>query len=216
MIRTAVVSLTTIPAVAYRQKLAKGGAGIVIIRDKVSQPGIASISKTSGDAIPAANTPAKSYPAEAFKEAQELTRDLPYKKLGTVKYVEKKVVEEKPVAEAELEEETVVVDSKDYKAILKQYCDKSGKFSYDLLNRDLIRFAHTSSKVRAMIAEKESEKKIRIYVIGTKFRTIAKNSALTDAQVQKIADLLDEIEPKGIFKDFNADIRAKLKDAKKA
>ncbi|MBP5250514.1 MAG: hypothetical protein J6Z46_10990 [Lachnospiraceae bacterium] len=216
MIRTAVVSLTTIPAVAYRQKLAKGGSGIVIVRDKVSQPGIASISKTSGEAIPAPNTPVKSYPAEAFKEAQELTKDLPYKKLGAVKYVQAKVVEEKPVAEEGLEEETVVVDSKDYKAVVKKYSDKSGKLSYELLNRDLIKFAHTSSKVRAMVAEKESEKKIRLYVIGAKFRSISGNNGLTDGQVQKIADLLDEVSPKGVFKEFNSDIRAALKNAKKA
>lgn len=215
MIRTAVVSLTTIPAVAYRQKLAKGGAGIVIVRDKVSQPGIASISKTSGEPIPTANTPAKSFPVEAFKEAMELTRDLPYKKLGAVKYVKAEVVEDKPVPEEGLEEETVVVSSKDYKAILKKYSDKSGKFSYALLNRDLIKFAHTSSKVRAMIAEKASEKKIHLYVIATKFRGITGDNDLSDAQAQKIAEMLDEISPKGIFKEFNADLRAKIAAAKK-
>lgn len=216
MIRTAVVTLTTIPAVAYRQKLAKGGAGIVIVREKVSQPGIAAISKTSGEAIPTANTPAKSYPAEAFKEALELTKGLPYKKLGAVKYVQAKVVEEKPAEEPELKAETVVVDSKDYKAVVKKYSDKSGKLSYDLLNRDLIKFAHSSSKVRSMIAEKESEKKIRLYVIATKFRAISGNKNLTDAQAQKIAELLDEVSPKGVFKEFNSDIRAKLTAAKKA
>lgn len=216
MIRTAVVSLTTIPAVAYRQKLAKGGTAIVIVRDKVSQPGIAAISKSSGEAIPTANTPAKSYPAESFKEAQELTLGLPYKKLGAVKYVASKVEEAKPVSEPELLEEEVVVSGKDYKEIVKKYTDKSGKLSYDLLNRDLIKFAHSSSKVRAMIAEKESEKKIRLYITGAKFRSITGNHDLTDAQVQKIADLLDEVSTKGVFKEFNADLRAKLKAAKKA
>ena len=51
MIRTNVVSLSVIKAVAYRQKLMTGGSGIVIIREDASQPGIASISKTSGEAI---------------------------------------------------------------------------------------------------------------------------------------------------------------------
>ena len=34
-----------------------GGSGLVIVREDAAQPGIASISKTSGEAIPAANTP---------------------------------------------------------------------------------------------------------------------------------------------------------------
>lgn len=51
MIRTNVVLLSVIKAVAYRQKLMTGGSGIVIIRGDASQPGIASISKTSGEAI---------------------------------------------------------------------------------------------------------------------------------------------------------------------
>ena len=57
MIRTSTVQLTTISAVAYRQKLVSGGAGITIWGNNVRQPGLASISKTSGEAIPTANTP---------------------------------------------------------------------------------------------------------------------------------------------------------------
>ena len=48
MIRTETVTLTVIPAVAYRQKLPAGGSGIVIVRNDREQPGIASISKSSG------------------------------------------------------------------------------------------------------------------------------------------------------------------------
>ena len=60
MIRTNIVKLSVIDAVAYRQRLKKGGAGIVVIREGAKQPGIASISKTSGEAIPADNTPKSS------------------------------------------------------------------------------------------------------------------------------------------------------------
>lgn len=217
MIRTAVVTLTVIPAVAYRQKLTSGGSGIVIIREDSKQPGIASISKTSGDAIPTANTPAKKFPAEAFKEAMELTAGLTYKKLGAVRYEKAKVEEEKPVAEEpELKEAAVIVSSKDYKEVVKKYSDKTGKLSYDLLNRDLIKFVHTSSKARAMIAAKESEKAIRAYATGTKFRSVTGNRQLTDEQVEKISELLDEVSPKGVYKELNAEIRALLKAAKKA
>ena len=217
MIRTSVVTLTVIPAVAYRQKLTSGGSGIVIVRGDAKQPGIASISKTSGEAIPTANTPADKYPAEAFAEAMALTAGLTYKKLGAVRYVETKVEEEKPVEEEpELKEAAVVVSSKDYKAVVKKYSDKAGKLSYDLLNRDLIKFAHTSSKVRSMIAAKGSEKAIRDYATGTKFRNITGNRKLTDEQAALISELLDEVSPKGVYKEFNAEIRALLKAAKKA
>ncbi|MBQ4384173.1 MAG: hypothetical protein II795_06805, partial [Firmicutes bacterium] len=66
MIRTNVVTLSVIDAIAYRRKLPSGGSGIVIIREGAEQPGIATISKTSGEAIPAANSPGKLYPQKAF------------------------------------------------------------------------------------------------------------------------------------------------------
>ena len=62
MIRTETVTLTIIPAVAYRQKLTAGGSGIVILRKNAKQPGIASISKTSGEAILSQNINEKYYP----------------------------------------------------------------------------------------------------------------------------------------------------------
>ena len=91
MIRTDTVDLTVIPAVAYRQKLTSGGAGVTILRYDTKQPGIASISKTSGEAIPAANVPADLYPAEAFQEAIRLTAGMPYTKRGGVVLKKKKV-----------------------------------------------------------------------------------------------------------------------------
>ena len=176
MIRTEVVNLTTIPATAYRQKLTAGGAGIVILRSDCAQPGIASISKTSGQAIPTANTPADKYPAEAFQEAAE-----------------------------------VVIDSKEYQLIVDTYTDKTGKLSYALLNKDMIRFMHSSSRARALIAEKSAVEDVRMYVVGTKFRGLTCNPKLTNEQVQKMVDLLDEVSPKGVLTEFNEAIRKELK-----
>ena len=73
MIRTAIVHLTTIPAIAYRQKLSSGGSGITVLRYNVQQPGLASISKTTGKAIPTENTSSELYPQEGFEEAIRLT-----------------------------------------------------------------------------------------------------------------------------------------------
>ena len=209
MIRTNVVTLTVIKGVAYRQKLPSGGAGIVIVRPGEKQPGIASISKTSGEAIPADNTPKKLYPPEAFKEAIALTAGLPYKKQGAVKYKGERVEEE--AAPKETAPEEVEVDSAEYRKLTEYYTDKQGKLSYALLNKDMIKFAHSSSVVRNMLAEGAKPKEISRYVIGTKFRNVTGNKDLTDKQVQKMTDLLDEVSTKGVFTEFNAEIRKKLK-----
>ena len=209
MIRTSSVKLTTLPAVAYREKLAKGGSGIVIVRSDATQPGIASISKTSGEPIPSANTSADLYPVEAFKEAMELTAGMPYRKQGKPKPV---LIE---VPEEEVPEIEVVVDSSEYQAVVDAYTDKNGKLSYALLNKDLIQFVHRSSVARRMIAAGESEEAIRAYAVGAKFRTITGNGDLTDEQALKMAELLDEVSPKGVFKELNAEIRAKLGKGKK-
>ena len=209
MRRTSSVKLTTLPAVAYREKLAKGGSGIVIVRSDATQPGIASISKTSGEPIPSANTSADLYPVEAFKEAMELTAGMPYRKQGKPKPV---LIE---VPEEEVPEIEVVVDSSEYQAVVDAYTDKSGKLSYALLNKDLIQFVHRSSVARRMIAAGEPEEAIRAYAVGAKFRTITGNGDLTDGQALKMAELLDEVSPKGVFKELNAEIRAKLGKGKK-
>ena len=209
MIRTSSVKLTTLPAVAYREKLAKGGSGIVIVRSDATQPGIASISKTSGEPIPSANASADLYPLEAFKEAMERTAGMPYRKQGKPKPV---LIE---VPEEEVPEIEVVVDSSEYQAVVDAYTDKSGKLSYALLNKDLIQFVHRSSVARRMIAAGEPEEAIRAYAVGAKFRTITGNGDLTDEQALKMAELLDEVSPKGVFKELNAEIRTKLGKGKK-
>ena len=72
MLRTTAVELTTIPAAAFRIKTADGPS-ITVQRDDYKQPGIASISRTSGEPIPSKNTNLKKYPLEAFREAIEKT-----------------------------------------------------------------------------------------------------------------------------------------------
>lgn len=206
MVRTNVVNLTVIDAIAYRHKLPGGNTGIVIYRAGISQPGIGAISRTSGEIVPTVNTPKQHYPAEAFAEALELTRGMPYRKLGKVaKYDGAKEVEEAVV------EEEAVVDTKEYEAIVNAYTDKNDKLSYDLLNRDLIQFAHRSSKVRSMISEKESVEAIRNYVVGMKFRNITNNHDLKDSQIAKMAEMLDEVSSKGVFKQLNDEIKKALK-----
>ena len=131
-----------------------------------------------------------------------------------MRYVSKKLNEEKDQPAPELQEYEVVVDSREYAAVVERYTDKNGKLSYDLLNREFIKFAHSSSKVREMLEAQRSVEAIRLYIAGAKFRSITGNDKLTDAQVLKIAELLDEASPKGVFRDLNKELRARLKAAK--
>ena len=79
-----------------------------------------------------------------------------------------------------------------------------------MLNKDLIQFAHRSSKVRKMLIDGERAEAIRLYITGTKFRNITGDPELTDVQVLIITELLDEMSPKGVFKEFNSEIRKSL------
>ena len=215
MIRTNTVELTTIPAVAYRQKLTSGGAGVVLVRKNIKQPGIASISKTSGEAIPADNVPAKHYPIEAFNEAIKLTACMPYSKRGSLSYVEKKLTPVKEDPKEAVQEDDIIVDSNDYQAIVALYTDYDGKLSYELLNKDLIKFSNSSSTTRQMIAEMESLAKIRKYIVVNKFRSITGNTGLSEKEALKIVDLLDEVWPKGVLRMLNDELKRKLAAAKK-
>lgn len=221
MIRTHTVELSVLTAIAYRQKLTAGGSSIVILKKGAKQPGIATISKTSGEAILATNTQVDLYPIEAFQEAIELTAGMPYHRLGKPRTAETRTTgkpaepNDDPVIEEAAEAE-VIVDSGEYQKLVDTYTDKKGKLSYDLLNRDLIKFVHSSEVARSMIAAGESEEAIRLYAVGTKFRTITGNKDLTDEQVLKMAALLDEVSPRGVFKELNSEIRARLGASKTA
>ena len=109
-------------------------------------------------------------------------------------------------APEEIIEEEAVVDSAEYQMIVDQYTDRNGKLSYELLNKDMIKFARSSSRVRKMIEAGESVDAIRLYTVGAKFRNITGNDDLTDAQILKMVDLLDEVSPKGVFKEFDNEI----------
>lgn len=224
MIRTNSVKLTVIPALAYRQKLSAGDSSIVVLRADSTQPGTALVSKTSGEPIISENTPADLFPVEAFKEAMTLTAGMPYRRQGKPKLVAQDLTDEPEVVLDETEPETEevakeivdMVDSDEYLAIVKAYTDKKGKLSYDHISKEMIQFAHSSEMVGRMLAAGESEDTIRMYIVGTKFRNITDNKDLTDDEVIALANLLDEVSPKGVFKDLNKEIRAMMAAQKNA
>lgn len=214
MIRTNTVKLSVIPAIAFRHKLTAGGSGITILREDAKQPGIASISTKTGEPILAKNTDKKLYPKEAFEEAMKLTMGMPYKKQKNVKLEKGKKVEVKEEVVEPIEEE-VIIDGDEYQAIVKTYSDKNGKLSYDILNKDMIKFAKSSKIVRDMVTERKSAASIRNYIVSNKFKNITGNDDLTSKQLKKIVDLLDEVSPKGVFKELNDEIRKMLSANKK-
>ena len=204
MLRTKSVKLKTIPAMAFRIKT-PAGPSITIQRADYEQPGIASVSRTSGKPIISSNTNLKYYPEEAFEEAISLTNGLTYKR-GKGTKVSKEMVKEKK----EKPVEEVIIDTAEYQKIIDQYSDKNGKLSYELINKDFIRFAKSSSVVKKMIEEGTTAAKVRNYVIANKIRNITENHNLDDKQIKKMVELLDETYAKGVFKDLNSEIRKLL------
>ena len=55
-----------------------------------------------------------------------------------------------------------------------------------------------------MLIDGERVEAIPLYITGTKFRNITGDPELTDVQVLIITELLDEMSPKGVFKEFNS------------
>ena len=211
MIRTDAVKLTTIKAVAYRQKQADGDVGIVIIRPDQKQPGIAAINKKTGEPVPTANTNTARFPVEAFQEAFKLTAGMQLRRQGSLKVTKSMFASEKPAKEPEV----ISMNEAAYAAILNHYTDKNGKLSYDTINKEMIRFAHSSSIVRNMIAENKSLSQISEYIVFNKFRNIADNQDLSEGELKLIIEALNEADPKGVFKELNEEIKKLLAKNKK-
>jgi len=225
VIRTRLVELSTLEAVAYRQKLRGGQSGVVILRPDTAQPGLALLNHQSGQPEPAANTPAALYPLEAFQEALELTSGLPYSSRGPVR--SPGAVTSTPVAAAasspdaapELAEEPssadlATVNSADYQAIVKAYTNKKGELSYELLNKALIQAARSNPYVAEMIGRGASEAEIRDHVVKANFEAVTGNRAISQPEVHAILELLDAVSPRLVLRDLNEELRRILAEAR--
>jgi len=224
VIRTRLVELSTLEAVAYRQKLRGGQSGVVILRPDTAQPGLALLNHQSGQPDPAANTPAALYPLEAFQEALELTSGLPYSSRGPVR--SPAVVPGTPAAEApspvaapELAEEAsgadlATVNSADYQAIVKAYTNKKGEISYELLNKALIQAARSNPYVSELVARGASEVEIRDHVVKANFEAVTGNRSISQAEVHAILELLDAVSPRSVLRDLNVEIRRLLAETR--
>jgi hypothetical protein len=217
VIRTRLVELSTLEAVAYRQKLRGGQVGVVILRQDTAQPGLALLNRQSGSADPAHNTSADLYPMEAFQEALELTSGLPYSSRGPVRSPAAAGAASSGDAPlpAELSEEAppeavATVNSADYAAIVKAYTSKKGELSYELLNKALIQAARSNPFVAKMVADGASLEEVRDHVVKANFEAVTGNRSLSAAEVQRIVELLDEVSPRSVLRELNEDLRKLL------
>ena len=206
VIRTVLVELSSLEAVAFRQKMPDGHSGVVILRYDNPQPGLALLNRHSGEPDIAANTPHDLFPLEAFQEALALTSGMPYSRRGRVKLqatVAEPGAEEPAAAEADL----ATVSSADYAAVVKAYTNRKGELSYDLLNKALIQAAHGNPYVAEMKARGATMEEIRDHVVKANFEAITGNRALTQAEVNRIVAMLDAVSPRSVLREFNEDLR---------
>ncbi|MDL2225246.1 hypothetical protein LJC20_03435, partial [Eubacteriales bacterium OttesenSCG-928-M02] len=78
IIRTQAIELTTIPAIAYKQKLQSGGAGIRILRLDQDASGIITLDKRTGEGVPYGPLDEALFPQEAIDEAIDATVGMPF------------------------------------------------------------------------------------------------------------------------------------------
>ena len=207
IIRTSAVELATIPAIAYKQKLASGGAGVKILRMDGNQSAVCTIDRRTGELLPYRDFDAELFPAEAFDEAFDLTRALPYSARGNIKVVpvaaeDADVVEDAPI------EQTDMTLSGEYQAIVHRYSDEKGKLNFALMNKDFIQFAAKSKTVADMVAAQAGTDDIVVFIVKSRATVLAKaQESLDDALVVLLIESLDEIETRSAFKELKAHVK---------
>jgi len=213
IIRTQAVELSSIPAIAYKQKLAAGGAGLKLYRLDSDDTAVFTIDRRSGEAIPfGPHNKLSLFPEEALQEALELTQGLPYSARGKI---EVKGFSTLPAEPEDVTEDLVeaidMVDSEEYQAIVSRYSDEKGKLNYTLMNKDFIQFAAKSQVVGEMFAKRSAEEAIVLFVIKSRATFLSgKKQSLEDAQVAALIETLDEINPRSAFKELRAWVRRQL------
>ncbi len=210
IIRTKAVELTTIPAIAYKQKLSSGGAGIKIQRIDGEESGVCTLDKRTGEMIPYRSFDADLFPMEAFDEAFELTVGLPYSARGNIKLTPSPVEIDDVLEEAPAEQVDMTL-SPEYAAIVDRYSDEKGKLNFQLMNKDFIQFTAKSKTVSDMMEAGADQQNILYFVIQSRAAFISgRKESLDDPSVALLIESLDEIDPRSAFKELKAYINRQL------
>ena len=215
IIRTTAVELAAIPAIAYKQKLASGGAGIKIQRLDTEAMAMFTIDRRSGEALPYGSVDEVLFPDEAVYEAKELTAGLPYTARGKIKItVFAGPKEEEDVTDADTEA-VDMVDSPEYLALTGRYAGANGKLNYQLMNKDFIQFASRSTIVGQMVAERASEQEILDYIVAARAAFLCgEKEPLGPAETAALIETLDEIDPRSAFKELRLHLRRVMSKTK--
>jgi len=215
IIRTKVVELEVIPAVAYKIKLKSGGSGIKMHRTDQDMTVFAEVDKRTGDIIIDGRVDENLFPYPAFDEAMDLLAGLPYSGRGKVKIMVSDEVEDDEVCTDgtadELPTAAQMLESDEFKAIVDRFSDENGKLNYALMNKQFMQFAQTSKVVGDMMGKKESEGDIRLFILKNRAAFLAnKREHLSDDEATALLDALNEINPRSAFKELNLYIRKRM------
>jgi len=220
IIRTTAVELAGIPAIAYKQKLASGGAGVKLFRLDTDAAAVFTLDKRTGDALPYGKYDEALFPDEAVLEAVELTSGLPYSARGKLKIAVFDEADEAGDADAEDVAETEtekidMVDSEEYRALTLRYTNEKGKINYILMNKDFIQFAGRSSVVTEMVANKAPVEDILLFIVKSRAALLSgKKDSMSDNETIALLETLDEIDPRSAFKELTAYLKRLLAKAK--
>ncbi|MCL2498030.1 MAG: hypothetical protein FWF06_05380 [Symbiobacteriaceae bacterium] len=230
IIRTKAVELSTIPAIAYKQRLRAGGAGIRVMRLDQDASTMGLIDKRSGDVQTFHGIDPTLFPPEAFDEALELLLGLPYSGRGKIAITvfteaeDDDVVDSKEPEDVDEEQATEVAPSEEanpelldmthsaeYLAIVERYSDEKGKLNYQLMNKDFIQFASKSRVVSTMVNDRALTEEIVIFIVKSRAALIAgRKQSLDDLHTAALIATLDEIDPRSTFKELRAHINRML------
>jgi len=217
IIRTTAIELTAIPAIAYKQKLASGGAGVKLFRLDADATAVFTIDKRTGDALPYGKYDEALFPDEAVNEAMELTSGLPYTARGKLRIAvsaEEEPIEADDVAETETEK-TDMVDSEEYRALTLRYTNEKGKINYTLMNKDFIQFASKSSVVSDMVRDRAKVEDIILFLVKSRVAMLSgRKDSMSDAETIALIETMDEIDPRSSFKELSAYIKRLLAKTK--
>ena len=198
-------------SIAYKQKLAAGGAGVKIFRLDTDAFAVVTIDRRTGEGVPRGKIDVQLFPEEAIDEAIALTSGMAYSARGKIKVtVQTESKEIDDVDETEIEK-IDMVGSAEYASIIERYSDEKGKLNYPLMNKDFIQFASKSKMVAEMVEKKTSVEELLRSILKNRAGFIAgSKETLSDAQTDALLETLDEIDPRSAFKELTQHLKRML------
>jgi len=218
IVRSKVVELNTIPAIAYKIRLKHGGSGIKIHRTDQNETAFVELDKRSGNVVENHRNKAELFPPQAYEEAMEELLGLAYSARGKVKITISETIEDGEIQVPEDEapgthaDETAnVIDSDEFISIVETYSDEWGKMNFVLMNKQFIQFANRNKTVGEMVAARSSESEILTRVVQNRAAHLAgSRDFLTEAQTTALIDVLDDMCRRSAFKELKLHIRKML------